>query len=96
MPYTHGLQQANPGYHYCVHMDQLVCSWIFATISKDLLCEVHDLPHAFDICKRLEHRFNTASLARVLNLKHMLTNLSKDDHQSMDDYSRTIKTLLIH
>ena len=67
--YMHGLQQPNPGYHYWVRVDQLVRSWIFAIISKNLLCEVHDLVHASDIWKRLEHRFNTASLARALDLK---------------------------
>ena len=82
-----------PGHHYWVLVVQLVHSWIFATISKDLLCEVCDLIHAFDIWKRLEHRFNTASLARTLDLKRMLTNLSKGYSQSMEDYLQTIKTI---
>lgn len=60
--YTNGLQQANPGCHYWVRLDQLVRSWIFATIFKDLLCEGHDLIHGFDIWKCLDHQFNTAIL----------------------------------
>lgn len=48
---------------------------------------------AFDIWKRLEHRFNTASLAHALDLKHMLTSLSTDDNQSMGDYLQNIKTI---
>ena len=55
---------------------------------------MRDLFHAFDIWKHLEHRFNTASLGCVLDLKHMLTNLSKDDHQSMDDYLRTVEIIV--
>ena len=49
--------------------------------------------HVFDIWKRLEHHFNMASLAHALDLKCMLTNLPKDDNQSMEDYLRTIKTI---
>lgn len=30
----------------------------------------------------------------MLDLKRMLTNLSKDYHQSMDDYLRTVKTIV--
>lgn len=80
LSYMHGFQQPNPGYHYWVHVDQLVRSWIFATISKDLLCKVCDIMHAFDIWKQLEQRFNMASLARALDLKRMFTRLSKDDN----------------
>ena len=65
----------------------------FATISKNLLHEVLDLIHTFDIWKCLEYQFNTASLARTRDLKRLLTNIAKDDHKSMDDYVRTIKTI---
>jgi len=50
----------------------LVRSWIFATISKDLFCKVRDLMDAFDIWKRLDHRFNTASLARALDFHQFI------------------------
>ena len=66
LTYMHGLQQSNPGSHYWVRVNPLVRSWIFATISKDLLCKVHDLMHAFDIWKRLGHRFNTLVLLVLL------------------------------
>lgn len=65
----------------------------FCYYLKDLLCEMHDLIHALDICKHLEHRFNTTSLAHVLDLKRTLVNLSKDANQSMNDYLRTVKTI---
>ena len=32
-------------------------------------------------------------LAGVLDLKLMLTSLSKDDHEAKDDYLRTVKTI---
>ena len=74
-------------------VDQLVHSWIFATISKNLLCEVHDLVHAFDIWRRLEYHFDTTRIPHALDLKWMLTNITKDDDQSIDDYLRAIKTI---
>ena len=50
-----------------------------------------DLVLAFDIWKRLKPHFNMASLAHVLDLKFMLTNLSKEDNQSMEDYLQIVK-----
>lgn len=88
--YIHGLQQPNLGSHYWVRVDQLVRS---STPSKDLLCEVHDLIHFVNIWRHLKHCFNITSLARVLNLKYMLTNLSKDDNESIYDYLKKIKTI---
>jgi len=56
------------------------------------LCEVCNIPHALPIWQRLASRFNTASLARALDLKCMLTNVSKGSDQSIEDYLRQIKT----
>jgi len=59
-----------------------------------MLCEVRNISHALPIWHHLGYRFNTASLARALDLKCMLTNVSKSPDQSMDDYLRHIKTLV--
>ena len=57
LTYMHGLQQPNPTYHYWVHVDQVVRSWIFAAVAKDLLREVRNLIHAFDIFEMIKTLF---------------------------------------
>ena len=41
-----GVQHPNPSYSIWLSLDQLIRSWLFATISPELLTEVHDLIHA--------------------------------------------------
>lgn len=74
------------GYAYWLRADQLVRACIFATISKDLLCEVCTLLHSFLIWQHLAHRLNTVSLSHSMDLKHTLTTLSKADNQFLEDY----------
>ena len=76
-----------------LHIEQLVQAWNFATIFKDNLTDVRELPHSLSAWQRLESRFNIASLARCTDLQHMLTNLTKLKSQSMDDYLHSLKTL---
>jgi len=59
-------------------LDQLIRSWLFATISPNLLTEVHDVIHSKQIWERLSQRFNIASLARAMDLRRTLSTLSKD------------------
>lgn len=66
---------------------------MFATISKDYLTEVRDLLHAFTIWQRLESRFNSAILARAMDLKRLLMNLVKPETQQMDDFLRDVKNI---
>ena len=47
--------------------------------------------YSIQVWQRLESRFNMASLARALNLKRMLTNISLGSDQTMDSYLRSIK-----
>jgi len=88
-----GFTQPNPTYSYWLRVDQLIWAWIFATISKDMSCEVRNISYALPIWRHLGHHFNTANLVTALDLKCMLTNVSKSPDQSMDDYLRHIKTL---
>ena len=52
---------------------------------------MHDVIHSKQIWDKLSHRFNTASLARTMDLRRTLTNLSKGPKQSMEEYLRQIK-----
>ena len=77
-----------------LHLNQLLRSWLFATISSDLLAKDNDILHAFPIWEHLSHRSDSASLTRVMVLKRMLANLSKDEHQFMEDYLCGIKQIV--
>jgi len=71
------------GQHNSTWVDQPIWAWIFATISKETLCEVHNISHGLPIWQYLAFR---CSLGRALDLKCMLTNVSKRTDQSMEDY----------
>ncbi|CAH9089472.1 unnamed protein product [Cuscuta epithymum] len=84
----------NPEYSSWLRIDQTIRSWLFATLSRDVLIDVRDLKHSFGIWERLESRFMSASLARSMELKHMLNTIRKKPEQSMDSYLREIKILV--
>ena len=44
-----GIIRPNPAYSYWIQVDQLLRAWIFATISKEKLCEVRNIPYALPI-----------------------------------------------
>ncbi|CAH9136427.1 unnamed protein product [Cuscuta epithymum] len=83
----------NPDYTYWLRIDQTVRSWLFATLSRDILIEVRDLHFSAPIWERLETRFMAESIARAMELKRGLNNLKKKESQSMDEYLRDIKNL---
>ncbi|CAH9063566.1 unnamed protein product [Cuscuta europaea] len=94
--YTYDLYQAqspNPEYYHWLKLDQAVRAWIFATLSRDILMEVHSLKNSLAIWQRLESRFMAASLARSMELKQMLTRTRKKDNQTMEDYIRGIQNI---
>ncbi|CAH9075356.1 unnamed protein product [Cuscuta epithymum] len=84
----------NPEYSSWLRIDQTIRSWIFATLSRDVLIDVRDLKHSFGIWERLESRFMSASLARSMELRHMLNTIKKKPDQSMDSYLREVKILV--
>ena len=88
------VSQPTPMYACWLWVDQLLRAWIFATISKETLREVCNIPHALPIWQHLASNCNTASLGRALDLKCMLTNVSKGSDQSMEDYLHHIKTFI--
>lgn len=62
------VSQPNLAYSYWLCVNQLIQARIFATISKDTLCEVQIISHTLPIWKLLISCFNNASLARALDL----------------------------
>ncbi|CAH9092822.1 unnamed protein product [Cuscuta europaea] len=84
----------NPEYYHWLKLDQTVRFWLFATLSRDILVEVHQLKNSTAIWERLEARFMAASLARSMELKHMLSHMKKKDNQSMDQYLLEIRKIV--
>ncbi|KAH0655006.1 hypothetical protein KY285_029888 [Solanum tuberosum] len=86
-------QQPNPNYRSWMRVDQSVRSWIFATLSREVLVDVHLLPISHDIWLSLNHRYMDASQAKLLDLKRQLTTLRKADSISIDQYLRDAKQI---
>ncbi|KAL9259407.1 Retrovirus-related Pol polyprotein from transposon RE1-like protein, partial [Drosera capensis] len=83
----------NPDYFQWQRIDQMVRSWIFATLSHDILVEVLNLKLAREIWNRLHHRFMSVCMARSIQLKRKLTSHRKASSDSMEKYHRDIKIL---
>ncbi|KAL9253610.1 Retrovirus-related Pol polyprotein from transposon RE1-like protein [Drosera capensis] len=83
----------NPDYFQWQRIDQMVRSWIFATLYCDILVEVLNLKLAREIWDRLHHRFMSVCMARSMELKRKLTSLRKASSDSMEKYLCDIKIL---
>ncbi|KAL3375817.1 hypothetical protein AABB24_002671 [Solanum stoloniferum] len=88
-----GNHQPNPLYRSWIKIDQSVRSWLFATLSRDVLLDVHLLLTSRDIWLSLHRRFMDASQAKSIEVKRQLTTLRKDDKMSIDQYLRNAKQL---
>ncbi|KAL9259853.1 hypothetical protein AKJ16_DCAP11178 [Drosera capensis] len=98
-PHMHLLQASsapalNPDYFQSQWIDQIVRSWIFATLFRDILVEVLNLKLAREIWDRLHYRFMSVSMARPMQLKRKLTSLRKASLDSMD--IRPLRLSLAH
>ena len=67
--------------------------WIFATLSLEILIDVHDSRASSYVWDKLNRRFMHSSMVRALELKRMLTNIRKSDTQTMDAYLCEIKSI---
>ena len=63
-----GISALNPYFYYWMCANQQIRSWLFATIYQDILVEVRDLLHSYQICDWLIQRSMTASMAWCLEL----------------------------
>ncbi|KAG5621348.1 hypothetical protein H5410_006566 [Solanum commersonii] len=84
--------QVSPLYSSWVRVDQSVRSWLFATLSHEVLVDVHLLPTSRDIWLSLLRRFMDASQAKSIELKRQLTTMRKLGSMSIDQYLREVKT----
>ncbi|CAH9072618.1 unnamed protein product [Cuscuta epithymum] len=89
----HHREVPNPEYHYWLKIDQTVRSWLFATLSRDILMEVYDLKFSARIWESLETCFMSACLARSIELKRQLSHIKKKESQTIDQYLLEVKLL---
>ncbi|CAH9146518.1 unnamed protein product, partial [Cuscuta epithymum] len=81
----------NTDYQLWLKIDQTVRSWLFATLSRDILIDVHELKFSYQIWDRLKNKFMSASTARSMEIKRQLSTKKKKANQTMDQYLREIK-----
>ncbi|KAK2981326.1 hypothetical protein RJ640_020196 [Escallonia rubra] len=67
----------NPTYTAWARTDQSLLSWINATLTKDILQEVHELTSSRDVWLTLDRRFLDQSIAKELQLKLQLQSIQK-------------------
>ncbi|CAH9087802.1 unnamed protein product [Cuscuta europaea] len=80
----------NTDYQHWLKIDQIVRSWLFATLSRDILIDVHGLKFSYQIWDRLRNKFMCASIARSMEIKRQLSTIKKKDGQTMDQYLHEI------
>lgn len=88
-----GHTQSNPLYSTWKRYDQCIRFWLFATLSREVLIEVHTLLHSSQVWDKLKTHFVGAGFNRALDLKRTLNDLSMSPNPSLDDYLRSIKII---
>lgn len=66
----------NPLYESWKCTDQLIKSWIFGTLTEEVLGYVHSLVTSQDVWLSLADNFNKSSVAREFDLRHRLQLLT--------------------
>lgn len=70
-------ETANPAFEAWICTDQLVMSWIFGTLTEEVLGTVHCLATSHDVWVSLANNFNKSSVAREFELRRSLQLMSK-------------------
>ena len=85
-------KEPNPKYDDWVCSDQLVRSWLFGTLSEEVLGSVHTLSTSREVWLSLAENFNKSSLSREFSLRRSLQLISKKD-KSLSVYCREFKKI---
>ncbi|XP_010484968.1 PREDICTED: uncharacterized protein LOC104763269 [Camelina sativa] len=73
---NHAVEAPNPAYEDWICMDELIKSWIFGTLTEEVLGLFHALPTSQDVWLSLAGNFNKSSVAREFDLRHRLQLLN--------------------
>lgn len=71
------VEEPNPLYESWFCTDQLVRSWLFGTLSEEVLGSVHSLTTSRDVWVSLADNFNKSSLSREFSLRRSLQLMAK-------------------
>lgn len=71
------VQAPNPHYEAWICTDQLVISWIFGTLTEEVLGTVHCLTTSRDVWCSLADNYNKSSVAREFELRRTLQLMTK-------------------
>lgn len=86
------IEEPNPQHEAWFCSDQLVRSWIYGTLSEEVLGTVHTLATSKEVWDSLAENFNKSSLAREFSLRRSLQLLSKKD-KTLAVYCRDFKSI---
>ncbi|KAF5180470.1 Copia-like polyprotein/retrotransposon, partial [Thalictrum thalictroides] len=73
--------------------DQLLLSWLNATLIEEVLAEVVGLSTSKDVWEKLENTFSQRSKAREYQLKQELQNCRQQQGESVHDFLRRFKRI---
>ena len=73
-------------------IDKLLMSWIYSTISENIIGQVVGSQTSFEVWGRLERTYSQQSMAKILQLKNQLGSLKKGAY-SISDYVLKIKNI---
>lgn len=82
----------NPLFESWFCTDQLVRSWLFGTLSEEVLGHVHSLGTSREIWISLAENFNKSSISREFTLRRNLQLLSKKG-KTLSEYCREFKSI---
>ncbi|KAF9603429.1 hypothetical protein IFM89_036130 [Coptis chinensis] len=71
--------------------DQLLLSWLNATLTEDVLAEVVGISTSKEVWEKLETTFSQRSKARQYQLKQELQNCKQQKGESVSDFRRQFK-----
>lgn len=86
------VEELNPLFEAWFCTDQLVRSWLFGTLSEEVLGSVHTLQTSRDVWVSLADNFNKSSLSREFSLRRSLQLLTKKD-KTLAVYTREFKAI---
>lgn len=86
------VEEPNPLFESWFCTDQLVRSWLFGTLSEEVLGSVHTLQTSREVWISLADNFNKSSLSREFSLRRTLQLLSKKD-KTLAVYCREFKAI---
>jgi gag-polypeptide of LTR copia-type len=72
-----GVSQINPNFDKWQKQDQLILTWLFNSLSPQILSQVLNCETSLQLWQKLQQIYNSQSLAKILELKLKLQTIKK-------------------